>query len=260
MCRKIGYLAVAGMVAIAILTFTRAGSYSRTVWTQVKTSAQNQIPVEFEIERLKQEVTQLIPDMKKNRSLVAEEMVAVENLRQEIGTTRANLDKQKNDLVALAKDVENGEAQVTLNNRTYTAERIKEKLARDLAGYKRSLAELKAREQLLDAKERALDVAKEQLAAMMDQKRELEVQIAQLEAEIKTVRLAQTKSQFTLDDSRLSEIKRTIAELRNRLKVEITELELEGQYSVDPTVKPEKAKPTSDVAREVLQYFGNSAQ
>lgn len=260
MCRKIGFVALAGMIAFAVLTFTRAGSYSRTTWNKVSTTVQNQIPVEFEIERLRQEVNQLVPDMKKNRGLVAEEMVAVENLRQEITTTRANLDKQKTDLMAIARDVENGESQVTYNNRTYSAERIKEKLARDLAGFKRSVSELKAREQLLDAKERSLDVAREQLAAMMEQKRDLEVQIAQLEAELKTVRLAQTKSQFSLDDSRLSEIKRSIAELRNRLKVEVTELELEGQYSFDPTVKPEKAKPASDVAREVLQYFGNGAQ
>jgi DNA repair exonuclease SbcCD ATPase subunit len=197
--------------------------------------------------------------MKKNRSLVAQEMVAVDNLRQEITQTRANLERQKSDLMALAKDLENGETQVTYQSRTYSADRIKEKLSRDLTSFKRSQAELKAREQLLDAKERALEVAREQLAAMLEQKRELEVHIAQLETELKTVRLAQTKSQFALDDSRLSEIKRSIAELRDRLKVEITELELEGHYSTDPTVRPD-SKPASDVAREVLQYFGNAAQ
>jgi chromosome segregation ATPase len=258
MCRKIGFVALAGMIALAVLTFTRAGSYSRTTWNKISTTVQNQIPVEFEIERLRQEVNQLVPDMKKNRSMVAEEMVAVENLREEIATSRANLDRQKADLMAIARDVENGESQVTYNSRTYSAERIKDKLARDLAGYKRSITELKAREQLLDAKERALDVAKEQLTAMLEQKRELEVHIAQLEAELKTVRLAQTKSQFALDDSRLSEIKRSIADLRNRLKVEITELELEGVYGSDPTVRHEKTKPASDVAREVLQYFGGA--
>lgn len=258
MCKKFAFWAALGLGAFAVLSLTRVGSYAGTAWSKVKVTAQRQVPVEFEIERLRNEVGQLVPDMKKNRSMVAEEIVAIDNLRQEITFTRSNLDKQKSDLLRMARDVESGETQLVYGGRTYTVERIKDKLAKDLASFKRAETELKAREQMLDAKERSLDTAREQLATLMEQKQELEVAIAQLEAEAKTVKLAQTRSQFTFDDSRLSEIKRSLAELRTRLKVEITELELEGQYSSDP-IKAEKAKPAADVAREVREYLQPSS-
>ena len=69
---------------------------------------------------------------------------------------------------------------------------------------------------------------------MRDQKQDLEVQIAQLEADLKNVRLAQTRCKVQLDDSRLAEIKRSLADLRNRLKVEKTQAELEGEFANDP--------------------------
>jgi len=92
---------------------------------------------------------------------------------------------------------------------------------------------------------------------MRQQKEDLEVQIAQLEAELKTVRLAETKSKVEFDDSRLAQCKASLADIRNRLNAEKNTVELEGQFANDNIPVEKKAKPTSELTKEVKAYLGD---
>src|SRR5262249_37473870 len=157
----------------------------------------------------------------------------IENLKDEIAVTRANLKEQEKSIRTMSRDLETGAQKIEYKGKEFSAARVSEKLSRDFASYKRCEAEVKSKEQLLEAKERALEAAPEQLATMKSQKQELEVQIAQLEAEVKTVRLAQTRDKFQLDDSRLAQCKATLAEVRNRLNVEKTVTALHGEFAND---------------------------
>jgi hypothetical protein len=74
----------------------------------MRVSANKQVPVEFEIERIKGQVAKLVPDMKKNLGAIAEEMVAVENLREEIARTRVKLEDQKQNILTMTADLETG--------------------------------------------------------------------------------------------------------------------------------------------------------
>ena len=114
---------------------------------------------------------------------------------------------------------------------------------------------MKTKEKLLDAKERSLEAAREQLGSIRTQKMELETQVAQLEADLKAVRLAQTRNKFHFDDSRLARCKEILADIRNRLKVEKTQEELQGEFANDPTVAVEKPKSTPELSREIKAYF-----
>src|SRR5204862_273839 len=84
MCKKIGIAAVVVAVVLFLLNSTMLGSYTGTAWSKIHGSFKKQVPIEFEIERIKHEIAQLVPDMKKNLSSVAEEMVAIDNLKEEI--------------------------------------------------------------------------------------------------------------------------------------------------------------------------------
>lgn len=260
MLRKLG-LAALGLIGLSIvLNNTKLGSYASTAWSKMRTSASKQVPVEFEIDRIRNQVAQLVPDMKKNLTLIAEEMVAVENLKEDIAQTHVKLDQKKAHLLAVTEDLERGSTVLAYGGRNYNRERVEELVAADLASFKRCEAELKSREQLLDAKEKSLDAARQQLAEMKEQKRDLEVQIAQLEAELKTVRLAQTRCKFQLDDSRLAEIKASLADVRNRLKVEKTSAELQGEFANDVIAVEKRPRPAGEVAKEVRNYFQGDAK
>lgn len=255
MCKKIGIAAVVVAVVLFLLNSTMLGSYTGTAWSKIHGSFKKQVPLEFEIERIKHEIAQLVPDMKKNLSSVAEEMVAIDNLKEDIRDTRGNLEAQKASIMAMTEDLEKGLKVITYKGVDYSATRVREKLAKDFNSYQYAEKQVKAKEQLLEARERGLEAAREQLASIRSQKQELEIQVEQLEAELKSVRLAQTRNKFHFDDSRLAHCKGILADIKNRLKVEKTQQELFGQFANDPTIAVEKPKTTPELSHEIRAYF-----
>src|SRR5262249_2571293 len=239
-----------------IVKSTYLGAYTRTAWSKVKSTAKAQVPLEFQIESLRNEVTQLVPDMRNHCNEIATEMVSVEKLRKEISDIHAGLDKQKDMIRAMNQDLRSGATKVVYNGRSYSATRIREKLARDLASCKRCADELKAKEQLLEAKERSLEAAREQLSSMKTQREQLEVQIAQLEADLKTLRVAQTQTAFHLDDSRLASIKSQLDDIRSQLQVEQKAGELYGVFSNDFINVETKAPSQAQLSHEVDEFLG----
>jgi chromosome segregation ATPase len=258
MFRKIGFSVASVAVCLGLLHLAGLTSYTATAWSNVSKKVKGQVPIEFEIERLRHEVAQLVPDMKKHFNTIAEEMVAVENLQKEVTTTQANLKVQKQNILTMTKDLESGNRYIKYDGREYSAERIREKLARDFSTFQICETDLKTKEQLLDARTRSLETAREQLAALKTQKQELEVQVAQLEAELKTVRLAQTKNKFHLDDSQLARCKATLAEIRDRLNVEKKVATMEANWS-DPSIPVEKKDvSTEDLVKKVRDHLDKS--
>jgi chromosome segregation ATPase len=256
MCKKIGIAALAVVAGLFILNNTRLGSYGWTAWNKAKKSVKAQVPLEFEIERVRQQVAQLVPDMKQNLTKIAEEIVAVENMRAEIDVTKANLNKKREEIRVMNDELKSGNERIVFHDRTWSRRSIAEKLAADLKSCMACEESLKVREQMLENREKALESEREKLASMRKQKDELEVAITKLEANLKAVRLNQTKSQFSIDDSRLSQIKASIADIQQRLRVEQVASELHGEFANDQAVKA-NGKPTSpaDVSKEVDAYL-----
>ena len=256
MFKKLALTALAVLAGLFILNNTRLGSYGHTAWGKIKHSAKNQVPLEFELERVKQQVAMLVPDMKKHLSCVAEEIVTIENLKEEMTVARGNLTKEKERVRAMADELKSGAERFAFVGRVYTRARFSDKLSQDVAACKRLEDEIKAREQLLEHKERALESTREQLASIKTQRQELDVEIARLEAELKAVRLAQTKSTIQLDDSRLAHIKASLADIRNRLKVDKVTADLANQFAGEHEVAiPRQTRTASDVVKEAEDYL-----
>jgi chromosome segregation ATPase len=243
-----------------ILNHTRLGSYGYTAWNKASKKVKAQVPLEFELDRVREQVQQLVPDMRKNLGQIAEEIVAVDNLKEEIKVGRANLTKHRDDVRVMTDDLKSGVVPVVYNGIRYSRERISEKLATTIKSCVRFETELKNKESLLEHKEKGLDLAREQLGSIRAQKEELELQIAQLESEIRAVRLAQTKSTVQIDDSRLAHIKASLQDIRNRMKVETVKGELEGQFANDPAIKVEKRKSADEVIKDAEAFLDGTSE
>jgi chromosome segregation ATPase len=264
MWKKLIFGAVAGVVVLALLANTRCGawvtSHLRTSWDKAMADAEKQVPLEDEIDRLRHETEQLVPDMKKHLGVIAEEMVAVDNLRERIKKNKAEQALRKQNILTMTADLKSGSERIVYDGRKFSANRVKDKLEQDLAAYDRAESEIKRLDQLLEAREKSLDAAREQLATMKSKKAELELKLAELEAKVKALRVAQQKSNVHLDDSRLSEIEASITKVENRLKVENKTLELENQYVTDSIPVGKKAKSTNEVIKDVEARFGDGAK
>lgn len=233
MFRKIGILAAAGVAGLVLVSWAGLGSYCSTAWHNVVTKVKGQVPLEFEIQRVRQQVADLIPDMRNQCHTVAEEVVAVRSLRNDLNDAQVRLDKQKQEILAMNKALASDQATVSFRGEDYSANLLKQKLDHEFQAYKIAEMELKTRQKMLVVREKALDDAKARLATIRQQKAQLELEVAKLEAELKEVRLAQSQSKIALDDSKLAECKASIADLHKRLDVEMENVHLQDQLTDD---------------------------
>src|SRR5438270_10882512 len=133
MLKKFAIAAVVVGAGLGLLHATGLNSYTSTAFSKVRGTFKKSVPLEFELERLRHEVSQLIPEMKQSFSRIADEMVAVENLDKEIKATTVTLAKQKQVLLAMTKDLESGKKLISYDGRDYSADRVARRLERDWA-------------------------------------------------------------------------------------------------------------------------------
>jgi len=259
MLRKIALASLAVVAGLFILNSTHLGSYAKTAWNKVRTAAKAQVPLEYQLETIRNEVSQFMPEMKKQISSLAYETVKVKELRDDISEIRASLGKQGDRILAMKNDLQSRPEKTSLEGRTASTDRLRNRLERALTAYKTCGAELKAKENLLEAKEQALAFEQEKLASMKAQKEQWEVEIARMETELKTLRLAQTKCSFQLDDSKFSTIKGMIADVKNQIKVQQTENDMWGAFSNDAVVAEKKARSEAQLIKEVEETFSDNA-
>jgi chromosome segregation ATPase len=259
MIRKMGIAALAVVAGLFILNSTHLGSYARTAIHKARVALKKQVPLEFQLEALRNEAAHLVPDMKEQVNALAAKQVAVERLEKQIDVVRANLDKQKEDVRTLASDLKSDTKFITYHGTKFPRWEIHDKLTRDLASCKRCSEELASKEQLLKAQKVELEKAKEQLASMKSQKEQIEVEIAQLEAEVKTVRLAQTKSNFALDDSRLSSIKDRLEDIHAQLREQQVACDMWGAFE-NGEIKVEKKKSDTQLSAEAEAFLNGHSE
>lgn len=258
MCKKIGITAVAIVAGLIVLNKTSLGSYVGFSWKKAKDSLTKAVPPEIEVERLRHDLTQLDPEIKRARSTLAEEAVSVEMLRDDVVRTQANLKKKLDEILSAKKDVDGATEFVTYNTRKVSINRAKSLLAADWEAYKRAEEGLKSKEKLLEAKEAALGEGHKQLAGMTGLKEQLNAELDQVEAELKTLRLAQVRSNIQIDNTRLTRFKNSMAELKKRIKIETKEMEYEGIFST-PTTSEKTVDVTDKALKEIDERFGKVA-
>jgi len=256
MLKKLMIAAVAVVLGLTVVTSpTWVGSLLRTKCKGFQTWARNQVSPETEIQRLRDEVARLGHVSKKHFGDLAEETVAVENLRKEVTTLEANLEQQKRKVLTLKGALTSPEEFVTFGGEhRYSKGQVKTELTHSFEAYKAAEENLNAKRSLLQAKEDGLNSAREQLKAMQDARQLLEDKLAKMEAEIKKVRVAQTKSQFTFDDSELSRVKEDVANLETRINVEKKKLELMAEDIHDP-IPTAEAVTDKDLVKDIDEHF-----
>jgi len=232
------------------------GSVS-TAWKRAQAKMARKIDPEFELARIRDQITQLTPDMHNNIARIAEEMVAVESLERRVGSLQAKLDEAKTDLAMYTNAIERGDKRVSINGRDVSAAQVASKVKDKLRACKLLEREVANSQKILDAKKAGVDAARQQLGEMKKQKEEMEVLAAQYEAEWKTLQLEQTRSKLKLDDSRLAEIKGSFEKLRERIEVERTKTVLADQFQSNTLAAPEKKDTAKDVVEEAREYLGN---
>lgn len=244
----------AAATLMALFFFGRdAASYVGTSVGWVKDSVKNSVPVEFEIERARQMVKNLVPDIRKNMHLIAKEEVEVERLEKQICDNEGRLNKDKGEIMRLKADLTSGGQDVfQYAGRRYTADQVKTDLSNRFERFKTNEATLASLREMQGARRRSLEAARQKLEGMLAAKRQLEVDVEHLEARLKMVEAAQTTSDYNFDDSQLSRAKELVTDLRTRLQV--AERLVSAETSFHDEIPLDVPAP-ANIVDEVTEYF-----
>jgi len=255
---KKGILGAAlGAGALYLAFGTSAPSYVKTAFHKVRNNAKSAVPVQFEIDRAREEIASLEPAIKDGIAHYVQSQVEIENLGREISLMKANLETEKTTMKTLRNSLETGELRLA-GSTSYTAEEVKSDLARRLDSYRLNNRLLENKETTLKAKQKTLAAAKDQLGQMATTKKALLAKIDGIEARLKMIETTQSSREFNFDDSALARAKASVADLEKRLDVMARVAEMEGKYS-DSGV-PIIIEPGRDVVKEVDNELGAPAK
>ena len=241
------------VVLVSLVLFGRSAiSYVRTSANYVSDSVQDSVPIEFQINRARDMLKDLVPEIRKNMHIIAKEEVEIKRLEEQISQSKSRLEKDKEQLMKLKADLSSGNQTYRYAGRNYSPEQVKTDLTARFERYKTGDATLASLEQILVARQKSLDAARQKLEGMMAAKRQLQVDVENLEARTQMVAAAQATSQYQFDDSHLGRVKELIAGLKTRLdvaeKLANAETNIQGEIPLD-TATPE------NIVDEVTEYF-----
>jgi len=242
-----------GLGLLGMFIFGRtAASYVSTSWARLTDSVEQSVPVEFQIDRARKMVKDLVPDIQRNMHVIAKEEVEVDRLQHQITDSEQRLAKDKAELMRLKADASSAQDHFTYAGRTYTLDQVKTDLANRFERFKTSDATLSSLRQMCSAREKSLDAARQKLEGMLAARRQLEVDVENLEARNKMVEVAQTTSNYQFDDSQLGRVKELVTDLRTRLQV--AEKMVNADSSLHDEIPLDQTTP-ANIVDQVGQYF-----
>jgi chromosome segregation ATPase len=227
-------------------------SYIRTSAGYVNDAVQESVPIEFQVDRARGLIQDLVPEVRKNMHVIAKEEVEVQRLDEQIGDTRTRLAKEKSQLLRQKTDQASNKSEYTYAGRSYSADDVRADLANRFNRYKTGEATLTSLTDIRNARQKSLMAAQHKLEGMLASKRQLQVEVENLEARCQMIAAAKATSDYQFDDSRLGHVKELVSNLRNRL--EVTEKLVNAEVYFHDEIPLDKATP-ANIVEQVTEHF-----
>lgn len=253
MLKKSIYVAGGGLVIMTLLFGRDAYSYLATSVGWVKDSVKQQVPVEFQIERARQMISKLGPEVRNNMRLIAKEEVEVENLTKRVDRLEDKLVSDKEKMLKMKADLDTGSRVLVYCGTDYTPTQVRMDLENRFQRFQTNEETLVSLKKVLSAREASLKAARQKLDGMLAARRQLQVDVANLEARQTMIEVAQTTSDVNLDDSVLARTRELVGSIETRLEVAerlaAADIEYYGEIPVD-----EEAE-NGDISARIAEYF-----
>ncbi|RMG35177.1 MAG: hypothetical protein D6725_13065 [Planctomycetota bacterium] len=255
-------IGVGAVSALGTFVFGRdAASYLWTCGRSVRDAVKAEVPLEFEVQRARQMVERLVPEIRQCMHVIAEQQVELEDRTEALQRRRAAVEEQRVALALRRRQLDENKPVYRIAGCEYS----RGELLRDLQTrfHRLELMEetLRREQQIVEARRRALKANQEKLRNLLAAKQDMEVQLEQLEARLQALRAAESASELTVDDSQLARARNLIRELNKQL--EVREAVLAGERTMTdliPVHEQERdAQTTSgDVLAKVDAYLKRS--
>jgi hypothetical protein len=246
---------LAGIVGTALLAVTcgrDAYSYLATSWGWARQSVRDQIPTTFELQRARQMIDQLEPEVRRSMRLVAREEIEIERLQGRIVELQSQQTTERENLQKLSSDLQSGHTRFVYAGRDYSADQVRQDLSHRFDRFKTNDQTLASLETTLNTRQQSLDQARRKVEEMLAMKQQLLAEVGNLEARQKMIEISHTASDLALDDSQLARTRELLDEIRSRIEVNEKMIVAEEAFvEAIPVDHPD----SNDVVEQIADYF-----
>lgn len=246
--------------AVTLLSSLAVGvpiwSYARFGTDWLTQSAEDMVPLEWELQRARTMIQDLKPEIEGNARRIAREKVEVARLERQMEGTSQRLAESESHIQRLAEDLKQDHSSYRYAGKTYTSAQVESDLANRFKRFKVRQQTADKLGQMLSAREASLAAAQERMEAMLNAKSQLEVEVENLQARLGSLRVAQTSSEMSLDDSQLARTRELLRDIETRIDVEEETMSVDVEYFGEIDLD---APQDGDLLNEISSYFGEGA-
>lgn len=217
---KMGVVAATGAILLGGFLFgSDLVSYVRTGVSTVREEVRSAIPIEVELERAREFIREITPELQSNIQLIVGEEMAVAGLQKEIELAQANVINQRSQVVMLKSHLsDTHHVAVVVGDRKMSRTKVVEKLANRVSRFKQAQAQLDSKQKMLEIREQSLAAAQEMLEKTKARKTELEQKVEALVAKHRLVKSQAIATSIHIDDSQLARADKLMKDIEKRLE------------------------------------------
>ncbi len=251
-----GVLVVLGVLVIGGFLFGKdVVSYLGSSARSVRSAVKDAVPIEFELGRAKDLLDQIIPEMHANIRLIAQEEVEVAALKTDIEKSQVAMNDERAKISKLRDSLEIQQASYTFGDKQFSRTYVKDDLASRFERFKESEDVLAGKQRLLVTRQKSLESAMTMLEKTRSRKSLLENKIESLTSQYRLVKAASVGTGIQVDNSKLAQTEKLIAQIQKRLDVAERVIAHESQFIQEI---PVDAVPEEDLLTQVDEYFHGS--
>ena len=253
-CIKFG---AGGLLAFFLGAFflfgTELVSMVKTSSKSLQKSVRQSVPVEFELQRAKDKIQDILPDLQSQVRMIAEEEVAIAALTTEVKKDADRLLSQESELSNLRDSMRTTQVSFTINGRDFDRQQLTQRLKFRLDHFKQAQHSLDSKQRLLEKRKDGLSAALMMLDQMRNRQAELKLKVESLAAQHRLIKANQIQNGSLVDNSQLSQADQLLNQLETRLAVAERVLDYGEDLHEIPAEKTAVAE--TDVLAEFDQHF-----
>lgn len=213
-----GVVLVGGLVGGAIFG-SELFSYVRTSTGAVRETVRDAVPIEFELQRARDMIDDILPEIHANVRLIAEDEVEIAALEKDLVRSSEKLATDRRLLSQIRGKLETQNVSYEIGNRNYTRKQLAQQASLKLARLKDAEMIQASKQRLLETRQKSLQAAMQMLDRARDRKAELEQKVESLVAQHRLVKASAIGSRFHVDDSKLSKADQLLSDIQKRVDV-----------------------------------------
>ena len=191
---------------------------------------------------------------------VAKEKVQINKLLVDLKQHKQMLDSSKKEMLALRNHLESGEEfYVAVNSKRFDKSRVEEDLQHRFSIYKTAEATFEKKQEIINIREKSLGNALAKLEQAKIQQQELEVQIENLSARNRMNEVIATANELDVNTSQLAKAREMLSDLDATISADEEYLNIMPGFRGQIPVSADSVLPTTDVLKEMDEYFGNES-